>query len=180
MQTWFEVKVKYVKVDQDGRERKVGEVYLVDAVSFTDAEARTIEQMQQIVRGEFQIDNIKKSNIIEIFPHETGEYWYKARIAIVSIDEKAGKEKKINNYFLVAADDFKQAYQRLEEGLSYILVPYQTSSMALSIIVDVFPYFKDDDKQSIPSNLRPLSSVEKEKGGSSQEADEENQISSEE
>ena len=63
MQTWFEVKVKYVKVDQDGRERKVSEVYLIDAVSFTDAEARTIEQMQQIIRGEFHIDNIKKSNI---------------------------------------------------------------------------------------------------------------------
>lgn len=153
MQTWFEVKVKYVKVDQDGRERKVSESYLIDAVSFTDAETRIIQQMQQLVRGEFQVDNIKKSNIIEIFPSESGEYWYKARIGIVTIDEKAGKEKKVNNYFLVAADDFKEALLRLEEGLSYILVPYYTTAMSLSTIADVFPYFQD---KTVPANLKPL------------------------
>ena len=156
MQTWFEVKVKYVKVDQDGRERKVGESYLVDAVSFTDAEARIIQQMQQIIRGEFHIDNIKKSNIVEIFPAESGEYWYRARIAIVTIDEKAGKEKKVNNNFLVAADDFKEAFQRLEEGLSYILVPFQTTSMSLSNIVDVFPYFQEETPQQLPSNFKKI------------------------
>lgn len=156
MQTWFEVKVKYVKIDNDGRERKMGESYLVDAVSFTDAEARIIQQMQQVIRGEFHIDNIKKSNIIEIFPAESGEFWYKARIAIVTIDEKAGKEKKVNNHFLVAADDFKEALQRLEEGLSYILVPYHTTSMALSTIVDVFPYFAGDQPQEVPSNFKRI------------------------
>ncbi|HKJ40683.1 MAG TPA: DUF4494 domain-containing protein [Sunxiuqinia sp.] len=157
MQTWFECKVKYVKVDQDGRERKVSESYLVDAVSFTDAETRMIEQMQQLVRGgEFHIDNIKKSNIIEIFPHEDGEYWFKAKIGLVTIDEKAGKEKKINNYFLVAADDFKQALQRLEEGLSYILVPYHTTAMSLSTVVDVFPYFKDEVNQPLPPHLKRI------------------------
>ena len=156
MQTWFEVKVKYVKVDQDGRERKVSEVYLIDAVSFTDAETRIIQQMQQMIRGEFQVDNIKKSNIIEIYPAENGEFWYKARIGIVTIDEKAGKEKKVNNYFLVAADDFKEALLRLEEGLSYILVPYHTTAMSLSNIVDVFPYFQDDMQKPLPSNLKPL------------------------
>lgn len=161
MQTWFECKVKYVKIDDDGRERKVSEVYLVDAVTFTDAETRIIKQLQTMVRGEFIVDNIKKSNIIEIFPHEDGEWWYKAKIAIVTIDENAGKEKKINNYFLVAADDIKQALQRLEDGLSYILVPYQTTSLAVCNIVDVFPYFGDDANQPIPSNLKPLKEVTK-------------------
>ncbi len=162
MQTWFECKVKYVKVDQDGRERKVSESYLVDAVSFTDAEARMIEQMQQLVRGgEFYIDNIKKSNIIEIFPHDNGEYWFKAKIGIVTIDEKAGKEKKINNYFLIAADDFKQALLRLEEDLSYILVPIQISAMNLSTIVDVFPYFKDEVNEPLPPHLKRIESEEK-------------------
>ncbi|MBW8325805.1 MAG: DUF4494 domain-containing protein [Prolixibacteraceae bacterium] len=161
MQTWFECKVKYVKIDDDGRERKVNEVYLVDAVTFTDAETRIIQNVQQMVRGEFVVDNIKKSNIVEIFPHEEGEWWYKAKIGIVTIDEKAGKEKKINNYFLVAADDIKQALQRLEDGLSYILVPYQTTSLAICNIVDVFPYFGDSANQPIPSNLKPLAQVTK-------------------
>lgn len=161
MQTWFECKVKYVKIDDDGRERKVNEVYLVDAVTFTDAETRIIQNVQTMVRGEFIVDNIKKSNIIEIFPHEDGEWWYKAKIGIVTIDEKAGKEKKINNYFLVAADDIKQALQRLEDGLSYILVPYQTTSLAICNIIDVFPYFGDSANQPIPANLKPLAQVTK-------------------
>ena len=161
MQTWFECKVKYVKVDEDGRERKVSEVYLVDAVSFTDAETRIIQQMETMVRGEFMVDNIKKSNIVEIFPNESGEWWYKARIGIVTIDEKAGKEKKINNYFLIAADDLKQALIRLEEGLSYVLVPYQTTSLAICNIVDVFPYFVDKVNEPIPANLKPLKPVAK-------------------
>lgn len=161
MQTWFECKVKYVKVDDDGRERKVSEAYLVDAVTFTDAETRIIQQLQTMVRGEFIIDNIKKSNIIEIFPHEDGEWWYKAKIAIVTIDENAGKEKKINNYFLVAADDIKQALQRLEEGLSYVLVPYQATSIAVCNIIDVFPYFEDNVNKPIPSNLKPIAKVTK-------------------
>lgn len=146
MNTWFEVKIRYVKVDQDGREKKVSETYLVDAVSFTDAEGRIIAEMQQIVRGEFLIDSIKRSNIIEIFQDEAGALWYKARIAIVTIDEKAGKERKVNNHFLVAADDMKEAQKRMEEGLSYVLVPYHSISISLSPIVDVFPYFEKKDK----------------------------------
>ena len=158
MQTWFEVKVKYEKVDQDGRERKVSESYLVDAVSFTDAEARITEQIQQMVRGEYNIDNIRKSNIIEIFPADSGEFWYKAKISLVTIDEKAGKEKKINNFFLIAADDLKEALSRLEEGLSYMVVPYYVTGLNLSNIVDVFPYSGSKSIQ-VPGNLKPVSEI---------------------
>jgi hypothetical protein len=154
MQTWYEVKAKYVKIDDDGRERRVSESYLFDAVTFTDAETRVIEQLQTMIRGEFAVENIKKSNIIEIFPFESGEWWFKAKITLVAIDENAGKEKKINNYFLVAADDIKEALKRLEESLSYILVPFQITSIAISPIVDVFPYFASDS--AIPSNLKPI------------------------
>ncbi|MFV0377775.1 MAG: DUF4494 domain-containing protein [Mangrovibacterium sp.] len=143
MQTWFEVKARFVKIDNDGRERKVTEVYLIDAVSFTDAEARAIQVLEQVIRGEFAIKGIVQSNITEVFPHESGQYWYKACISIVTIDEKAGREKKVNNYFLVAADDIKEALQRLEEGLAYILVPYSTTALALSPIVDIYPYTID-------------------------------------
>lgn len=154
MQTWFECKVIYVKIDDDGREVKVSESYLLDAVSFTDTEARIIEQLRTMIRGEFVIDKISKSRIVEIFPHEDGEFWWKGKISIVTIDEKAGKEKVINSFFLVAADDIKQALQRLEEGLSYILVPYQITALTLSAIVDVFPYFGNET--DIQSNLKPI------------------------
>lgn len=155
MQTWFEVKAKYVKIDDEGRERKVSETYLVDGVSCTDAEARLTLELQTMVRGEFTIGKVVTSNIVEIFPHEDGEWWWKAKISIVTIDEHAGKEKKLNNYFLVAANDAKQALQRLEEGLSYILVPYQVTSISISPIMDVFPYFGEQG-MPIPSNLKPI------------------------
>ena len=141
MQNWFECKLKYLKIDENGRERKVTEAMLFDAVTYTDAEAHVTKQLKEIIRGEFVIDKIIKSNIIEIFAHETGEWWFKGKISIVTIDEKGGKEKKVNNYFLVAADDIKQALQRLEDGLSYILVPYTITSLSVSNIVDVYPYF---------------------------------------
>ncbi len=102
MQTWFESKVKYVKISQSGNESTVTENFLLDAVSYTDAETRIIRQMQQMVKGgEFTIVDIKKSRIAEVFPYEAGEWWYKATINLVTIDEEAGKEKKLRTYYLV-------------------------------------------------------------------------------
>lgn len=151
IQTWFEVNAKYTKVDQDGRERNVSDVLLIDAVSCTDAEQRAIKVISEQIRGESIVTKISQSNIIEVFPAETGEYWWKAKINILIIDERAGKEKKINNYFLVAADDLKEARERLESGLSYVLVPYHVESISRSRIVDVYPYFEEETtKKSDP------------------------------
>ncbi len=164
MQNWFETKLRYVKIDNDGRERKVTESYLVDAVSFTDAESRITEQAQQLVRGgEFQVKDIKESNVCEIFPHETGEWWYKAKISLTTIDEVAGREKKINQYFLVAADDLKQALERLEEGLSYILVPFMVTSIVLTTICDVFPYFEDNHDDAVDSAAYAVQAIQESK-----------------
>lgn len=149
MQTWYECKVKYLKIDQGGYERKVNDNYLLDAVSFTDAETRIFEQMQEITSGEFQVLNIKKSNITEIIDKEEGEWYYKAKISLVTIDEEGGKEKKVNNYILIMADDLNQALKRLEEGLAYMLVPYVVTSIALCNIAEVFPYDMEEGAQKM-------------------------------
>lgn len=147
MQTWYEVKVKYLKIDQNGFERKVTNNYLIDAVSFTDAETRIFAQMNEITNGEFNVMNIKKSNVTDILPSDTGEWWYKAKISLISIDEEAGKEKRINNYVLVAADDIDNAVKCLEDGLSYMLVPYDVKSITQSQIADVFYYSLDQSEK---------------------------------
>jgi hypothetical protein len=144
MQTWFECKVKYVKISESGKEQNVTENFLLDAVSFTDAETRMIRQMQEMVRGEFSVTDIKKSKIAEVFPYENGEWWFKATINLVTVDEEAGKEKKLRTYYLIMADDIKEALLRLEESLSYLVIPYVVSSLAVSTIVDVFPYKRPD------------------------------------
>lgn len=154
MQTWYECRVKYLKIDQGGYERKINDNYLLDAVSFTDAEARIFQKMQEITSVEFQVMNIKKSNITEVIPSENGEWWYKAKISIITIDEEAGKEKKVNQYILIMADDIYHALKRLEEGLSYMLVPYVATSVQLSNIADVFPY---DDTELQDKIVTPAS-----------------------
>lgn len=154
MQTWFECKVKYNKVDENGRERLVNESYLLDAVSFTDAEARIIRQLQAMVRGEFTVTDIKKSKISEVFPFENGEWWYRVTINLVTVDEEAGKEKKLRTFYLIMADDIQEALARLEESLSFLVVPYVITSINVSNIVDVFPYAPAE--AVIPPHLRPL------------------------
>jgi hypothetical protein len=165
MQTWYECKVKYKKIDQTGHERNVNDSYLLDAVSFTDAEARIYFHIQQIVRGDFQITNIKKSAITEILPTENGEWWYKAKISMITIDEEAGKEKKVTNYVLVMADNIVEALKKLEDGLSYLLIPYVVTAIQLSNIADVFPYSEEEKVISKPierDSSNPIPDAKKE------------------
>lgn len=159
MQTWFECKVKYMKVTESGNEQMVTENFLLDAVSYTDAETRIIRQMQQMVKGgEFSIVDIKKSRIAEVFPYENGEWWFKATINLVTVDEDAGKEKKLRTYYLIMADDIKEALARLDESLSYLVIPYVVSSLAVSTIVDVFPY--EPAESMIPEGYVPVEKEE--------------------
>ncbi|HQN93061.1 MAG TPA: DUF4494 domain-containing protein [Prolixibacteraceae bacterium] len=150
MQTWYECKVKYMKLDQSGMEQNVNDNYLIDAVSFTDAETRIFEIMKEITRGDFQVVNIRKSNITEVVSKNDGEWWYKAKINLVTIDEEKGKERKITNYILVMANDIHDALKQLDEGLSYMLVPYATTAIQLSTIADVFPYIPGEHVKPEP------------------------------
>ncbi|WP_346855283.1 DUF4494 domain-containing protein [uncultured Draconibacterium sp.] len=160
MQTWFETKVKYMKVSESGSETMVTENFLLDAVSYTDAETRIIRKMQEMVRGgEFSVVDIKKSRIAEVFPYEDGEWWFKATINLVTVDEEAGKEKKLRTYYLIMADDIKEALARLDESLSYLVIPFVTSALAVSTIVDVFPYEPSESVQA-PEGFVPLKKEE--------------------
>jgi len=155
MQTWFESKAKYMKVTESGKEQMVTENFLLDAVSFTDAETRMIRQMQQMVKGgEFTVVDIKKSKIAEVFPYDDGEWWFKVTINLVTVDEEAGREKKLRTYYLIMADDIKQALQRLDESLSYLVIPYVVTSVAVSTIVDVFPY--NVSEAMVPEGFVPV------------------------
>ncbi|MCZ4694274.1 DUF4494 domain-containing protein [Ancylomarina euxinus] len=157
---WFECKVKYVKIDENGKEKKVTEPYLVDAVSFTEAEARIHTELEKMIHSDFIVTNISKSNISELFPNENGDRWFKAKTSFVMVDEESGKEKKSNNYMLVEANNVKDAYEYLTEGLSDMIVPFEIPSVSESPIMDVFPFFKDELNEEIPENLKPISEFE--------------------
>lgn len=145
MHTWFECKVKYLKIDEtSGREKKVNEPYLVDAVSFTEAENRIHEELEQMIRGDFQVTNIRKANYSDIFPIENADRWFKCKVSYVALDEGAGKEKKVSNQMLVMGNDLKEAYDNLMTSLEGMTIDFDVLGINESPIMDVFPYFKDE------------------------------------
>lgn len=145
MQNWFECKVRYTKIDEKtGKDKKVNEPYLVDAVSFTEAEERIYREMEAYISGEFTVTNIRKANYTDIFPNEDGDRWYKCKVTFMSIDESAGKEKKVANQMLVLASGVKDACDKIEKGLEGMTVDFEIVAVAESPIMDFFPYFTDD------------------------------------
>ncbi len=149
MHTWFECKVKYIKIDEtSGREKKVSEPYLVDAVSFTEAENRIHQELEQMIRGDFQVTNIRKANYSDIFPIENADRWFKCKVSYVAVDEGAGKEKKVSNQMLVMGNDLKEAYDNLMTSLEGMTIDFDVLGINESPLMDVFPYFKDEAKDS--------------------------------
>lgn len=159
MKIWFTCKAKYGKENDEGIMKQVTEAYLVDAVSYTDAESRIYAALEQNIAGEFAVTAITKSNISEVINYEDSDYWYKCKVTYSTVDGDSEKEVKINTYFLVGAEDVRQAFVRVEDNLSSMLVPFEIPSIAKTNIVEVYPYLEEEE---IPSNLKPISEVTEE------------------
>lgn len=161
MNTWFECKVKYEKMGEDGKEKMVSEPYLIDAVSFTDAESRMHKEMEPYITGEFLVSTIKIANYSELITNENGDRWFKCKATFISMDEEKGVERRTNTYILVQANNVKQAYDSLYDSLSDTISEFEIPSVQETLIMDVFSYSKDEELNSdIPDNLTPLSEVE--------------------
>lgn len=142
MRNWFLCKIRYEKVMENGMEKKVTEQYLVDALSFTEAEARIIEEMTPFISGEFTVSDIKRANYSELFPseEESADKWYEGRLAFITLDEKSGKEKRTYTNVLIQASDIRDAMKKLDEGMKGTMADYQSVSLKETAIMDVFMY----------------------------------------
>lgn len=161
MRVWFLCKVKYAKENEEGLLKNVSEQYLVDAVSFTEAEARIYDMLGSVIRGDFQVTNISKSNIVDVFFYEDIDIWHKCKITYIVTDADSGKEKKVTQFMLVTAHDVKEAFERIFESLNNMLVTFRVPEVTESPIVEIFPYEKEDE-ELLPqpgANLKPLSEV---------------------
>ena len=137
---WFECKVSYEKVMENGAAKKVTEPYLVDALSFTEAEARIIEEMRPYISGEFTISDIKRARLTELFFNENGDRYYKIKVYLLDIDEKSGAEKKTPLQMLSQASDIEEAISVLKEGMKKTMVDWIIASVTETMIMDVFPF----------------------------------------
>lgn len=138
MSNWFECKIHYDKIQENGAVKKVSEPYLIDALSFTEAEARIIEEMTPYIGGDFTVSSVKRSKITEIFWDETGDKWYLTKLAFITIDPKSGAEKKATTQILVQAKDFKTALENVIEGMKGTASDYEIVSINETLIMDVY------------------------------------------
>lgn len=138
MALWFECKVRYDKMQDNGVIKKVNEPYLVDAMTFTEAEARIIEEMKPYISGEYSVSSEKKTKISEIFFNEGADRYYLVKVNFITLDENSGIEKKTVSQILVQASDFEDAVQKFKEGMKGSMADYEIGSITETMIMDVF------------------------------------------
>lgn len=151
MSSWFECKVRYEKIDQvSGKQKTVTEPYLIDAVSFTDAESRINKEMEPYISGEFNVTNIKRANFSELIPNDNGDRWFKCKVTYLTIDEEKGVEKRTNTYMLVQSNNVKEAYENVEASFLGMVTDYEIPMVQESPLLDVFPYYtsKEDEEEA--------------------------------
>ncbi len=145
MAIWFECKIRYDKTMEDGKIKKVTETYMVDALTFTEAERRFLEEVEPYMSGEYEVAGIKKARIAELIASidANDDRWYRAKVTFITLDEKTAVEKKTSQTMLVQANDLKNAVQNLEKSMAGTMGDWSLSSIAETQILDVFPYKKD-------------------------------------
>ena len=141
---WFECKIRYEKVMEDGLQKKVTENYVVDALSFSEAEERITEEMSSYISGEFDVADIKKAAYGEIFfsDDEMADKWYKTKLQFITYDEKTDKEKRSSLTYLVQAGSFNGAVKNIDEAMGGTMIDYVISSVAETTLMDVYEYKK--------------------------------------
>ncbi|MBR6866829.1 MAG: DUF4494 domain-containing protein [Prevotella sp.] len=149
---WFECKIQYEKTMEDGLQKKVSETYTIDALSFTEAEQRIMEEMSAYISGEFTIKDIKIAPYKEIFfaDQDLADKWYKAKLQFITIDEKTAKEKKSSVNYLVNAGTLNGAVKNIDEVMGGTMIDYVIASVAETMLMDVFEYGKDSQPEAKP------------------------------
>ena len=142
MHNWFEGKIRYEKINEAGMNVKVTEPYLVDALSFTEAEARLIEELSPFISWEFTVSDIKRANYKELFfsDEEAADRWFKCKLLFVVLDEKSGVDKRTPDNVLVQAADLRDAVKKLDEGMKGTMADYQIGAVSETPIMEVYPY----------------------------------------
>lgn len=143
MNNFFTVKLKYTKQLNNGALKRVTEPYLVGAFTFTDAEARIYEELGDVIKGEFQVTAISRTELQDIFYYDDCDVWYKVKAKYENVDIDSEKAKKVTQTFLVTANSVAQAHERIKESLSGLMVDFEIPSIVASPIIDIFPNTND-------------------------------------
>lgn len=140
--SWYETGVKYQKMQEDGTEKVVTERYVVDALSFTEAENTIIDEMSVCVSGEMIVSNLGKAKYNEIFFSDVDDddKWYKAKLQFIVIDDKSDREKRSNVVYLVQAKSLARALRYIDEVMGKTMIDYDIVGINETKIYDVFEH----------------------------------------
>ena len=135
--TFFECGVRYERTTEEGTTKKVNELYIVDALTFTEAESRITEEMQPFVSGDFDVMTLKRTRYSE-YDNSEGDKYYKAKIMFITLDEKTGKEKRTAVYWLVPANDIGEARKKVVDAFANTTLDYEIATLDETKYFDVF------------------------------------------
>ena len=153
---WFECKIKYEKVMEDGLQKQVVEQYVVDALSFAEAEQRITEEMSAYISGKFEVADVKKAAYKEVFfddDNAASDRWYKAKLDFITIDEKTEKEKRSRVTYLVQATNLNRAMKNVDTVMGGTMIDYDAASISDTKLVDVFEYSKGNEAEDKAAEL---------------------------
>lgn len=152
---WFEIKIRYAKTQEDGTLKNVTEHYVVDALSFTEAEGTIMEEMKAFISGDYKITDIKPAAYHEIFfsDMDKDDKWYKAKLMFITIDEKSQKEKRSAVTYLVQSASLPGAVKNISDVMGSTMIDYEMASVAETQIMDVFEH------ESNPENHKKSETV---------------------
>lgn len=164
MASWYECKFKYNRENQDGGLSTISETYLIDAVSFTDAETRIYSEIGANYR-EFVLLKVAKYPVHELIPHaEEGGKWYKCKVALITYDEKSEKEKKQKQTVIVNGNNVKEAYDKIESVFQGSTSDYEILDIVTTTILEVLPFVEGERnlRKLEPGTIVPNELIEKE------------------
>lgn len=145
MNNFFKCKVRYDKMQETGMIKSTTEEYLVDALSYTECEKRIIEEMQNFISGDFSISDISRFKVSETFLSDSGDFYFKARLYFLTLDERSGREKKTGVNMLAQADDIEGAREIIVSEMKKTMIDYSIQKIEETKILDVFLYSEKEE-----------------------------------
>lgn len=148
--SWFESKIRYEKEMENGMQKFVTEQYVVEALNFTEGEAKMTKEMSLFISGEFKITDLKPATFSEIFfsDAEKDDRWYKVKLQFITLDEKTEKEKSVTTLYLVQAGSVNRAVTNIDEAMANTAVDYTITSVVETKIMDVFEHFLSSKEET--------------------------------
>ena len=121
----------------DGATKTVSETYALDAMTFTEAEARITIEMGPYITGEFAVVGEKIAQYNEVV-FNGGDLFFLVKYNLITIDEATMKERRKAMYVLFQEESIDKAKEHAREHMRGCVTDYEIVAIKETKILDVF------------------------------------------